>query len=75
MIVTCSYTEEADRRRLYWDAWRIMARYGVTLSDDDRRALMDIKKSFYRDEAFDPMAIGYVERLSDFLLKTKAYAY
>ncbi len=69
------YNNDSERTRLYWAAWRILARYNRNLSPEDRSALISIKKSFFRNESFDPLIASYVERMSIAMLGTKSYAY
>jgi hypothetical protein len=69
-----TYNNDADRKQLYWNAWRILAR-NTNLSSEDKHALIEIKRAFFRNDKYDPLLASYVERLSAYMLHKGAYAY
>ena len=75
MFLTCDYTKDTDRERLYMHAWRMQARYHSSLAPEDMEALTEIKKSFYLDSPYDHLIASHVERMAEFLLRKRAYAY
>jgi len=75
MFVTCSYTEDEDRERLYMWAWRMQARFHSTLPPEDLEALMEIKKAYFLGAPYDSLVASHVEHMASFLLRKRAYAY
>jgi hypothetical protein len=75
MFVTCTYTEDKDRERLYMSAWRMQARFHTTLPPEDLEALMEIKRAFYLGAPYDLLVASHVERMASYLLRKRAYAW
>ncbi len=60
---------EKERRAIYWAAWRIMAHHSSKMSQEDKHSVLDVFRSYFRDVAFDPLAVTHVERMTEMMAK------
>ena len=56
---------DAERRVVYWKAWRLSARFGTALDGTEKALVRSILQDYSRESRFDPFAVAMVEQLTE----------